>query len=90
VTTLDPFLPESLKLDAATPDILLFDLDTTHTEAVFSVQKTNPSFLLIGISPDINLVQIRSGWQLRELSMQNLLELIKSEINNLPVKSGGD
>lgn len=90
VTTLDPPLPESLKLDAATPDILLFDLDTTHAEAVFSLLETNPRLLLIGISPDINLVKIWSGRQLRELSTQDLVELIRSEANDLPVNSGGD
>lgn len=71
-------LPGAQVLDDAKPDILLFDLESIHNEAVFSILKTNPSFLLMGISPDINLVKIWSGRQVRELSTQNLLELIKS------------
>jgi hypothetical protein len=44
----------------------------------------------MGISPDINLVKIWSARQMRELSTQGLLELIKSEANNLSFKSGSD
>jgi hypothetical protein len=64
VTTPTPPLQELQDLDNVNPDILLFDLETIHTEAVFSEVKTNPSLLLIGISPDVNPVKIRSGRQL--------------------------
>ena len=90
VTTLNLPLPGAQVLDDAKPDILLFDLESPHNEAVCSILKTNPFFLLMGISPDINLVKIWSGRQVRELSTQSLLELIKSEANDLPVNSGGD
>jgi hypothetical protein len=89
VTTLVPHLPDTQNLDLINPDILIFDLDTTHTEAVFSILKTHPSLLLIGISPGINLVKIWSGRQVRELSTQSLFELIDSEVNHMRVKSGG-
>jgi len=90
VTTLASPLQKMQKLDAVNPDILLFDLETIHTEAVFSELKTNPSLLLVGISPDINLVKIWSGRQVRELSTQDLLELIKREANHLSVESDSD
>ncbi|MEJ2136773.1 MAG: hypothetical protein P8X86_16200 [Desulfofustis sp.] len=77
-------------LDDAKPDILLFDLESLYSEAVFSLLGTNPRFLLIGINPDVNLVKIWSGRKVRQLSTQSLLELIKSEANDLPVNSGGD
>jgi hypothetical protein len=83
-------LQEMQKLDAVNPDILLFDLETTNTEAVFSMLETNPNLLLIGISPDTNLVKIWSGRQVRELSTQDLLELIKREANHLSVESDTD
>jgi hypothetical protein len=89
VTTLAPPLEEASAFDNVNPDILLFDLETIHTETVFSALKTNPSLLLIGISPDVNLVKIWSGRQLRELSMKDLLDLIKNEaiaIPDAPVK----
>lgn len=85
VTRLAPPLDESLKRNTEKPDILLFDLETPHTEAVFSYLESNPGFLLIGVSPDINLVQVWSGREFRELSTQSLLELIKSGAADLPV-----
>jgi hypothetical protein len=83
-------IQEMQKLSAVNPDILLFDLETTNTEAVFSMLETNPNLLLIGISPDTNLVKIWSGRQVRELSTKSLLELIKSEANDLLVKEDSD
>ena len=90
VKTLNSPLPEALKLGAANSDILLFDIETTRDEAVFSLLGTNPRLLLIGISSDVNLVKIWSGRQERELSTQSLLELIKSEANDMSFKLGGD
>jgi hypothetical protein len=90
VTTVASPLKELQDLDNVNPDILLFDLETIHTEAVFSALKTNPSLLLIGISPDVNLVKIWSGRQLRDLSIKGLLEVIKSELKDLAGKSGGN
>lgn len=79
VTKLVPSLDESLKLKTEKPEILLFDLESPHTEAVFSYLESNPGLLLIGLSPDINLVQVWSGLEFRELSTQSLLELINGE-----------
>jgi len=82
VTPLKTPLPDAQVLDHAKPDILFFDLEAPHTEAVFSLLKTNPTLHLIGVSPGINLVDVWSGRQLRDLSMQSLLELIKSAAND--------
>jgi len=90
VKALAPSLQIMQELDAVNPDILLFDLETTHSEAVFSMLKINPGLLLVGISPDINQIKIWSGWQVRELSTQDLLELIKSEANHLSIESDSD
>ena len=76
VTTLPQKEPQSL--DALNPDILVFDLDATQPEEVLSLLKTDPAMLLIGISPDVNLVQVWSGRQIRELSTPDLLDLIKN------------
>jgi hypothetical protein len=35
--------------------------------------------LLIGVSPDVNLVKVWSGRQLREMSMVELTEIITGE-----------
>jgi hypothetical protein len=90
VTKLTHPLQETQKLDAANVDIMLFDLETTHPEAVLSLLEINPTLQLIGISPDVNLVKIWSGRELRELSMQDLLEVIKSAVDDLPSDSGGE
>jgi hypothetical protein len=90
VTALVPPLQEMQNLDSLKPDVIIFDLETTHSATVFSMLKTHPGLLLVGISPDINLVKIWSGRQVRELSTQSLLELITSEANDLPVESDSD
>lgn len=87
VTTITPPLQEVQDLDAVDPDILLFDLETIRTESLFSLLKSHPNLLLIGVSPDINAVHVWSGRQLRDLSMQGLLEVINEELKDLAVKS---
>lgn len=90
VTKLSPPLEEALKCHTEKPDILLFDLETANTEPIFSLLETNPILLVVGISPDTNVVKIWSGRQVRDLSMQGLLEMIKSESNDLAVEAGID
>jgi hypothetical protein len=90
VTIVSPPLEQVLARNTEKPDILLFDLQNPHTEPIFSLLETNATLLLIGISPDTNLVKIWSGRELRDLSIQGLLELIKSELNGLAVESSID
>ena len=61
------------------PDVVVFDLEATRPEAAFSLLERCPSLKLIGISPDSNLVRIWSGKQLRELSTQDLLDVINEK-----------
>jgi hypothetical protein len=88
VTKLEPPPQETQKIDAATTDILLYDLETIHPEAVFPLLETNPNLQLIGVSQDINLVKIWSMRELREVSMQDLLKVIRSEVKDSPIESG--
>jgi hypothetical protein len=83
VTTLAAPLQDSLSLDTVKPDIVLFDLEACQTEAPFFLLKTHPSLVLIGISPGVNLVRVWNSHQLREMSMQSLLELINREANGV-------
>ncbi|MGA7875608.1 MAG: hypothetical protein WCA08_08090 [Desulfoferrobacter sp.] len=84
VTTLAPPLQEAMALYKEKPDVLFFDLEAPRMEAVFSLLKADPALLLIGVSSGINLVNVWSGRQLRELSTQGLLDLIKSAADDLP------
>lgn len=86
VTKLAPPLQEKQKVDAANTDIILFDLETTHPEAVLSLLEINPTLQLIGISPDVNLVKVWSIKELREISMQDLLRVINSGAEGTPVE----
>jgi hypothetical protein len=87
VTTLAPMQLEPQQVDNVKPDLVLFDLEGPHTEAVFSLLKSDPALVLIGISPDINLVKVWHSQQIQDISMQDLIELIKStEKTFLPSK----
>ena len=90
VTTLVPPTEEMQKLDSLKPDILIFDLETTRPEAVFSLLESDSKLQVIGISPGINIVKVWSIRELREVSMGDLLEVITSEAKDSSIKSGGD
>ena len=63
------------KLD---PHVVLFDMQDGRPDAAFSLLETRPDLLLLGISPDGNLVRQWSGRQFRELSTQGLTALIEA------------
>ena len=81
-----PRLQEVREIEVLKPDVVFFDLEATYSENVFSLIKTNPNLVLLGISPDVNLVKVWSGRQLRELSTQDLIGVINDELNDLPAK----
>ena len=81
-----PRIHETKALLQENPDVLLFDLEAPHTEAVFALLKADPSLLVIGVSPGINRVDIWSGRRLRELTLQSLLNLIGKTENGLPAE----
>jgi hypothetical protein len=90
VVTLKLPYENAQNLAATMPDVLVFDSDTTQTEDVFSFLKINPAMLLIGISPDINRVKVWSARELREASMQDLIQVIDSEANDPAVASNAN
>ena len=82
-------LPKDVKeLEPLKPDAILFDLDTPHTESIFSLSESCSKLLLVGISPDTNIVKVWAGRQLRELSTQGLLAVIKDQLNVSPTEGG--
>ncbi len=80
VSALSPPWPETGELEALAPDVILFDVEAGRPEAAFFLLQKDPSLLVIGVSPDSNLVKIWSGRQLRELSTQGLLEVIDEQL----------
>ncbi len=78
-----PLLPDQPnELENLAPDVVLFDLDAAHPVAAFSLLEKLPGLLLVGISPDKNLVKVWSGRQLRELSTQELMGVIDYQLKN--------
>ncbi len=85
VTTLTPAQEQDQELAALSPDVILFDLEASHPEAAFSLLKSHPNLLLIGISPDTNLIKMWAGRQMQELSTAGLLEIINGQLKDSPV-----
>jgi hypothetical protein len=76
-----PLLPtQQNELESLAPDVVLFDLEAARPEAAFSVLEKRPGMILIGISPDTNLVKVWSGRQLQEISTQDLIEVINNAL----------
>jgi hypothetical protein len=86
IILLPPF-PGKKRLVELNPDIVFFDLEASHTEALFSLLESCPKLMLVGISPDTNLVKIWSGQQLQELSTQGLLEAIRERLKSPAIGS---
>ncbi len=83
-------LPDGIRtLDAGAADAILFDLESTRVETVLSLQESDSRLLLVGISPDANLVRMWVGRRLRELSMQGLMNEIQEQLVGDPATGGG-
>ncbi len=85
IAILIPPLPGEKELAALQPDVVIFDLEGARPEAAFSLLQTYPQLMLIGISPDTNVVKMWSGKQLRELSTQDLLKMINGQVKDSTV-----
>jgi hypothetical protein len=73
---------EQTEMEKIAPDIIFFDLETDHPATAFSMLDSRPDLLLIGVSPDRNIVIVWSGQRIREISIQSLLEMINEQLKN--------
>lgn len=80
VISRSPALPDLAEVETLAPDAVLFDVETTRPEAVFPLLETQPGLLLLGISPDGNVIRLWSGRQLRELSSKELKDVIEEHL----------
>ena len=78
VVHLSPSLPAPVEIDAMAPDVIVFDMESGMVAEAFSVLETRPHLLLLGVSPDGNLVSSWSGRQYRELSTEDLASVIEA------------
>jgi hypothetical protein len=68
--------PSVAELQACRPDAILFDIENGDPSAAFCLLENDPDLLLLGISPDVNLVRLWTSRQYRELSADALVALI--------------
>jgi hypothetical protein len=85
VTNLVPPLPNAQELATLNPEVIIFDLEAARPKAAFSLLEACPDLILVGVSPDTNLVKIWAGLQVRELSTEGLLDIINQQLANLPI-----
>ena len=71
-------------------DAVLFDDDATDGTRLLALLETHTHVVLVGMSPGVNLVKVWSGRQVRELSLQGLLDVINDEIDASATRRGGE
>ena len=76
------------ELRACRPDVILFDIENGYPEACFRLLENDPDLLVLGISPDVNLVRLWTGRQYRELSADALAALIADGAGQGPNEMG--
>jgi len=69
------------ELDALTPDVVIFDLEAAHRDAVLALQRERPQVLLVGVNLATNQMLLWSGEQSRGLAMPDLVLAIRSMTN---------
>ncbi len=74
-----PSLSDFSNLDGPKPDVILFDLQAASPRSMFSLLGSCTTLMLIGVSPDTNLVEVWSGKQLREVSVKDLMRVINGQ-----------
>ena len=75
-------MPDDIRdLEPMKPDAIVFDLETPHKESIFSLSESCSKLLLVGVSPDTNIVKMWTGRQLQELSIQGLMAMIDEQLH---------
>ncbi len=85
VVDLPQSLPDTSDIEALAPDVIVFDIETPGSAAAFSALESHPDLIILGVSPDHNIVRLWSGRQYRELSIGDLAALI--EVDSQPTAS---
>ena len=76
---IDPLRPDALqRLNAARPDVVLFDLTSTQPNFTIAVLKKNPGLLLIGVDLEIDKMLVMSGEESRLLTTDDLVQMMET------------
>jgi len=77
ILQIDPLLPDALqRLDAARPDVVLFDLTGALPDFTIAVLRKNPGLLLIGVDLNTDKMLVMSGEESRLLTTDDLVNMI--------------
>ena len=79
IIALSPPLPDTLEIAALAPDVIIFDIQTSHPDPVFPLLTTLPNLMLIGIDPDSDHFTLWSGQQVPVISTQDLMQAIRKK-----------
>ena len=76
---IDPLLPDALqRLDAARPEVVLFDLAGAHPDFTITALRKNPSLLLIGVDLGSDKMLVMSGEESRLLTTDDLVQMMET------------
>jgi len=73
--------------EARAPTVIVFESETPGSAAVFSALENHTNLLLLGVTPDKNVVRLWSGREHRELSIPDLVARIPADSSRAAVAS---
>ncbi len=80
---MEAFLPDALqRLDAACPDVILFDLASAQPDFAVPLLRKRPGLLMIGVDLVGQKMLVLSGEQSRLLTTEDLLQVIRDGIQS--------
>ena len=79
ILQIDPLLPDALqRLEAARPDVILFDLAGTQPDFTISVLRKHPGLMLIGVDLRTDKMLVVSGEESRLLTRDDIVHMIET------------
>ncbi len=79
ILQIDPLLPDAFqRLDAAHPDVVLFDLAGTQPDFTIVVLRKNPGLLLIGVDLKTDKMLVMSGEESRLMTTDDLVHMMET------------
>ncbi len=79
ILQIDPLLPDALqRLDAARPDVVLFDLASTQADFAVAVLRKHPGLLLIGVDLKIDKMLVMSGEESQLTTTDDLVQMMQT------------
>jgi hypothetical protein len=76
---IDPLLPDALqRLDAARPDVVLFDLAGAQPDFTITALRKNPGLLLIGVDLETGKMLVMSGEESQLLTTEDLVQMMET------------